>query len=105
MSLNRNEQVVFDYLQGHAEERQYWQDKVRRLAANSSDLHTVAAQLDGDLRRYCAERSAVAVPFREMAVAGGLGRVSMRNLAEYLIRLWTPQRTSRPVAPSPHQRV
>ena len=43
-----------------------------------------------ELWRYLEERSAVASPFREIAQREGLSRTSLRNLAEYLLRLWAP---------------
>lgn len=92
MSLNRSEQATFDYLQGHPEERHYWQDKVQRVCRSAPDDHAAAVQLEGDLWAYFVERSAVAEPFREIAGREGLRRTSMRNLAEYLIRLWTAPR-------------
>ncbi|HWA09997.1 MAG TPA: hypothetical protein VG838_11150 [Opitutaceae bacterium] len=91
MSLNHAEQRVFDYLQKRPEERQYWQEKVRRAANGpAADLHAVAASLEGELWRYCEERSRVAPDFRSLAGPAGGGRISMRNLAEYLLRLWGP---------------
>jgi len=92
MSLNRSEQMIFDYLQRHVEERQYWQEKVRAEARRSPDDHVAADRLQVELWRYYVERSAVVAPFREVAQREGLPRTSMRNLAEYLIRLWTAPR-------------
>lgn len=92
MSLNRSEQMVFDYLQRHTEERQYWQEKVRAEVGRSPDDRAAADRLQGELWRYYVERSAVAAPFREVAQREGLQRTSMRNLAEYLIRLWVAPR-------------
>lgn len=92
VSLNRSEQRIYDYLQGHPEERQFWQEKVRGAVKNSADDHAAADRLQRDLWAYYVERSAVAEPFREAARREGLQRTSMRNLAEYLIRLWTAPR-------------
>lgn len=99
MSLNRSEQMIFDYLQQHVEERQYWQEKVRAEARRSPDDHAAADRLQVELWRYYVERSAVVTPFREAAQREGLQRTSMRNLAEYLIRLWmAPRPKPKPVA-------
>jgi hypothetical protein len=92
MSLNRCEQRVFDYLQGHREERQYWQTKVQTVCRTAGDDHVAADRLAPELWRYYEERSAVASPFKEAAAAEGLRRTSMKNLAELLIRLWTEPR-------------
>lgn len=95
MSLNRCEQMVFDYLQGHPEERQYWQGKVRAAVQAGPDNHVAADRLQSDLWAYVVERSAVVEPFRSAAQREGLRRTSMRNLAEYLVRLWTEPRPKR----------
>jgi len=90
MSLNRAEQMVFDYVQGHPDEKRHWLDKVTALSARARDPHEAAVALEEELWRYYEERSAVASPFRELAQREGLRRTSLRNLAEYLLRLWAP---------------
>jgi len=89
MSLNSNEQRVFDYLQVHREEGAFWREKVRAAAARTPDEHAVADRLEIELWRYYQERSAHAAAFRDAAKREGLQRTSMRNLAELLLRLWT----------------
>lgn len=101
MSLNRSEQMVFDYLQTHPEERQYWVEKVQRTSAAHRDEHAAAFELGGELWRYYEERSAVVSPFREDAARHGGHRMSMRNLAEYLLRLWAPPRRKSPAVRPP----
>ena len=98
MSLNRSEQMVFDYIQAHPEERQFWVDKVQKTSARSADGHGAAFVLEDELWRYLEERSAVASPFREEARRDGLQRTSMKNLAEYLLRLWAPPRPKKRAA-------
>jgi hypothetical protein len=92
MSLNRCEQRIFDYLQGHPEERHYWQGKVQTVCRNARDDHGAIAQLEPELWRYYRERSDVAQPFKDAARHEGLARTSMKNLAELLVRLWTEPR-------------
>lgn len=92
MSLNRCEQRVYDYLQGHPEERQFWQMKFQQAAKASADDHVAAARLEPELWHYYEERSAVASPFKEAARHEGVQRTSMKNLAELLLRLWTEPR-------------
>jgi len=89
MSLNPTEQRIFDYLQSNRDEGRFWQEKVRAAAARTADLHALAARLDLELRQYHEERSAVVPQFREKADRESLRRMSMRNLAELLLRLWT----------------
>ena len=88
MSLNRCEQRIFDYLQRHPEERQFWNEKVQTIAARLPDSESATGRIETELWRYYEERSAVAAPFREAARTEGLQRVSMRNLSEHLLRLW-----------------
>ncbi len=89
MSLNRCEQQIFDYLRTHAEEERFWKDKVRGVATRTGAGPEAATRLEIELWRYYEERSAVAAPFREAVRAEGLRRTSLRNLAEWLLRLWT----------------
>ncbi|HEY0945631.1 MAG TPA: hypothetical protein VGD81_10200 [Opitutaceae bacterium] len=99
MSLNRSEQMVYDYVQAHPEERHFWTEKVRRVAAQSPDDHAAATQLADQLWAYYEERAGVVSPFREVVKREGLRRMSMRNLAEYLLRLWTvPRPKKKPAA-------
>lgn len=88
MSLNRCEQRVFDYLQSHRDERQFWRDKFQAVAKTVANEHAAADRLATELWRYYEERSAVASPFKEAARSEGLKRTSMKNLAELLLRLW-----------------
>ena len=59
-------------------------------AVNSD--HEAARRLEEELWAYVVERSAVVNPFRDVAQSEGLPRTSMRNLAEYILRLWTVPR-------------
>lgn len=95
MSLNRTEQFVFDYLQRNPEEKHHWTQKVRVVAGGAANEHAAAATLDAELWHYFRERCAVAEPFRQFSQAG-MQRTSFRNLAEHLIRLWTPPKAKRP---------
>lgn len=99
MSLNRSEQMLSDYVEAHPDEKRFWQDKVRGLASTGESDSALAARLAEWLWSYFEERSAVAAPFRELAQREGLGRTSMRNLAEYWLRLWVAPRTRKPAAP------
>lgn len=88
MSLNRCEQRVFEYWQGHRDERQYWQDKVRAMAKAETDGHVAANRLAAELWRYYVERSGATAIFRDAVRYEGLQRTSMKNLAELILRLW-----------------
>lgn len=99
MSLNRSEQRVYDYLQDHPEERQFWVSKVHSIWGRSGDDAAAVAQLEPELWLYYRERSAVASPFKEAARTEGLQRTSMKNLAELLIRLWVEPRPKKKMPP------
>lgn len=100
MSLNRSEQRVFDYLQGHPDERHYWVGKVQNTCRSAENDHVAVARLETELWRYYEERSAVASPFKEVARVEGLKRTSMKNLAELMVRLWVePRPKKKPVPP------
>ena len=98
MSLNRSEQLLHDYVQQHREERQFWQNKVRVIVTASADIPSAVARLDGELWRYFEERSSVVPVFVSAARSCGTKRISMKNLAEYLVRLWTEPRPRKPAA-------
>jgi hypothetical protein len=99
MSLNRSEQMLFDYVQGQNEDRHYWQNKVRAIVAESAEIPVAVTRLDSELWRYYLERSEVTPVFVVAARTFGLKRISMKNLAEHLVRLWTEPRPKKP-APS-----
>ena len=104
MSLNRSEQVLFDYVSQHPEERHFWQHKVRTIVARVGDIPVSVTQLDAELWRYFVERSSVVKSLALIAQPSGSKRISMKNLAEYMIRLWTePKPKKKPVAEFPGQ--
>jgi hypothetical protein len=88
MSLNRSEQTLYDYIRANAEERQYLQHKVRAISSESADVAKAVARIDLELWRYYMERSAVVPAFRDGSADNGARRTSMKNLAEYLLRMW-----------------
>jgi hypothetical protein len=95
MSLNRCEQRIFDYLQSHREERQYWQTKVQTVSSGATDEFAVVKRLEMDLRHYCEERSGYVPALKEAARSEGGGRTSMKNLAELVLRLWGPPKPAK----------
>ena len=94
MSLNRSEQLLYDYVRTTAMRDTTWH-KVRAIVAGAHGAAQGGNQLDSELWRYLEERSAgsrlfAAVPLRAPE------RTSMKNLAEYLVRLWTQPRPAKP---------
>ena len=87
MALNQIEQRLFDYMQKNLDERHFWEQKVRALAAAHVDDFAAGAALDAEIRAYASERVRVVESLSDMPAG-----VSMRNLAEYLLRVWAPPR-------------
>lgn len=94
MSLNPGEQALLDYVLGHRDERQFWQEKVRQLTLAAPNDLAAAVMLEAELRRYFHERSQNVRAFRDFA--GSERRMGFRSLAEYWIRLWTLPRANKP---------
>ena len=97
VSLNRYEQELFNYADKHPEERQYWMHKVRSMAQLWSDPHLAAERLEQDLWRYFLERSTVVPQLKDFVRSQGVNRTSMRNLAEYFLRMWGPAKPKKTV--------
>lgn len=102
MSLNRSEQMLCDYVLEHPEERGFWQEKVKTVAAAERDDHAAAIRLAEELWRYFEERAAVVSPFKDASDRFGLSATSMRNLAEYWLRLWVEPRPKKKGATQPY---
>jgi hypothetical protein len=99
MSLNRSEQRIFDYVQGHPDERHFWVAKVQSVCSRSGGDAAAVAQLEVELWLYYKERCGVVPSFQEAARSEGLHRTSMKNLAELLLRLWVePRPKKKPVS-------
>jgi hypothetical protein len=88
MSLNRCEHYLFEYIQTHKEEGQYWQGKVHSFTRKNLDIHEMAAELEQGLWAYYLERAGGSPKFAQGMPSKDLKRTSMRNLADHLIRLW-----------------
>jgi hypothetical protein len=98
MSLNRCEQTFFDYLSQRAEERQYWQEKVRRMFGRDGINHYTVTILERELWAGFVERSAVVPILRQWVQSEGSTRTSMKNLAEHMVRLWAPPIVKKPAS-------
>jgi len=89
MSLNRHEQAVFDYIDGHPEEKRHWRDKIVAATRGLDEPGSVARTLERELWDYLVERSAHVASIRVLGISPA-ARLSLLNLAEYLLRLWGP---------------
>ncbi|HEX2861696.1 MAG TPA: hypothetical protein VHN79_08650 [Lacunisphaera sp.] len=95
MSLNRYEQVLFDYWDRNADERRHWQGKVVDLTRATVSSIDQARTLERELWDYLVERSHHVASLRDLRLEG-VRRVSLLNLAEHIIRLWGPPPKPRP---------
>jgi hypothetical protein len=98
VSLNRCEDALLHYVRAQADEHRYWHGRVLELDRQPDSLNERTARLERELRAYAAERSR---SDRALGDAFGAGAVSLRNLAEYLLRTWPPPRPARRPASSP----
>jgi hypothetical protein len=89
MSLNRYEQIMFDYWERQPDESRHWKAKVAEMSRRAAEPGEAARSLERSLWEYFVERAQHVPAFRELN-AGGLRRVSLLNLAEHLMRLWGP---------------
>jgi hypothetical protein len=104
VSLNRCEQTIYDFVNSHSDERQYWQHKVRNILADSVETPAAVARIASELWRYYEERSAVMPSFGGIERASEIRRTSTKNLAELLIRLWAEPQSGRPAPALPDAR-
>lgn len=90
MSLNRYEQTIFDYWERNPDERRHWHTKVVDLTRGRAGAPGEFARgLERELWEYLVERTPH-VPALRALNPGPVPRLSLLNLAEYLIRLWGP---------------
>src|ERR1035437_4080728 len=98
MSLNKYEQPLFDYIDRQVDERRYWHGKIQEATRISGDFRALARELEREMWEYYRERSQQ-VPILRDLNTGGLQRVSLLNLTEYLLRVWGP--SPKPKKPGP----
>lgn len=87
VSLNRCEEALLRYVRDRPDEKRFWSARVLAVDGAGGALEGRVAGLDRELRDYAAERGRADAALLD--TFGG-GRVSMRNLAEHLLFLWTP---------------
>jgi len=95
MSLNRAEQILFDYMENHAEERHFWREKVLDVMEKNGNDFAVSATLAIELGLYCEERRHAGSVVTEVVTDKYVKHFSFRNLAEHLMRIWGPVRPPR----------
>lgn len=89
MSLNRYEQMLFDYVENRAEEKLFWEARVADVWRREKNSEQGVLDLNAQLWEYFEERSRYESPFREVVQREGAAKISMLNLSEYLLRMWT----------------
>ncbi len=100
MNLNRYEQIIFNYWQAQPDELQFWKTKVIAASRMVAAPGETARDLERELWDYFAERSQHVRVFKDLNV-GGICRVSLLNLAEYVLRLWGPPPKPRKLSSNP----
>jgi hypothetical protein len=99
MSLNRYEQALFNYWEKQPDERRHWQAKVTDISRTSGPPGDKARVLERELWAHFVERSPHVPALRELGAAGS-PRVSLLNLAEFLLRFWgPPPKPKKPTSP------
>ena len=88
MSLNRYEQAIFNYWEKQPDERRHWVAKVTEMTRAQSAAEA-ARPLERELWDYLVERREHVPQLRDPGQQA-LPRVSLLNLAEYMLRLWGP---------------
>jgi hypothetical protein len=89
MSLNRYEQAVVDYWQKHPDERAFWMTRTAATGRDSAGSGDAVRALERDLWAYFVERSQHVAALSALNKEG-IRRVSLLNLAEYVLRMWGP---------------
>lgn len=92
MSLNRCEESLLHYVRDRPDEHRFWSARVLELDRGEGSAGARVATLERELRAYAVERGRADPALLD--TFGG-GRVSLRNLAEYLLAVWTPPRPPR----------
>ena len=98
MSLNRYERMLKDYLENHLEEKRFWEARVWEIDRRVGRRESKVLDLNSLLWDYFEERSRFESPFREVVIHEGSKKISMLNLSEYLLRMWTPVRSPKKAA-------
>lgn len=95
MSFNKYEQLLHDYIEDQPEEKRYWVAHVSDLEKARRRREETVMKLNAALWEYFEERSLHESPFKEFVQYEGSGRISMLNLSEYWLRMWTSAGTAR----------
>ena len=90
MSLNRYEQLLFDYLESHPDEKRFWESRVLDVSRNGDRREAQVLELNRILWEYFEERARFETEFEAATSFDGSGKISMLNLSEYLLRMWAP---------------
>ena len=89
MSLNRYEQTLFSYWEQQPDERRHWESKVADMTRGLAAPVEVARPLERELWEHLLERAPHVPALRTLGISAAQ-RVSLLNLAEYIVRLWGP---------------
>ena len=90
MSLNRYEQLLYNYLESHDDEKRFWMAHVLEISRRGGRRENQVLDLNAQLWEYFEERSRFESPFREVVIHEGDRKISMINLSEHLLRILAP---------------
>lgn len=88
MSLNRYEQLLFDYIERNDDEKRFWVGRVLEIASRGDRLEGLVLDLNNDLWDYFEERARFETIFSDLKFHEGDRKISMLNLSEYLLKMW-----------------
>jgi len=89
---------MFNYWQREPDELNHWKNKVIQTAKTVAAPGEISRALERELWDYFLERSQHVPMFRDLST-GGVRRVSLLNLAEYVLRIWGPPPKNRKPPP------
>ena len=88
MSLNRYEQLLYDYIDRNDEEKRFWEGRVVEIGCQGGRLEGLVLGLNDQLWDYFEERARFDPVLRDLRFHDGEPKISMLNLSEYLLRMW-----------------
>lgn len=90
MSLNRYEQLLFDYIESNDDEKRFWVFRVLETLSSGGRSEELVLDLNSQLWDYFEERARFEPVFRDLKFHEGERKISMLNLSEYILKIWAP---------------
>jgi hypothetical protein len=96
MSLNRYEQLLFDYIERNNDEKRFWEGRVLEIARQGLRRESLVMDLNSQLWDYFEERARFEACFIDLKFHEGDRKISMISLSEYLLKMWLPLPKKKP---------